>query len=184
MDNKERKVLKGYITGQAITYFFLSILFIRGTAHIAPLSDADKPFLYMSNFHGVPVPNFNFHIDLGFWIVVIVASVILGLSLLYLVTSFFNKFKRVSWVIDIALYLTPYISIFILFSFIVSWANGLSSILVDVTNPVIIGIFAYAGELFLVILFIKTIKDGISYLKIFSNDNLIEQVLTRMNQNK
>jgi hypothetical protein len=164
VNDKEQKVVKGYVTGQAITYFFLSILFMRGTV-TASLDNTyfDKPFFFLDRSQIIPIPMINLHINIGYWIMLILAFMCLGLSLFYFMTLFHRKWIIISR--DIALYLSIPFSIFVIFNFIPSWATGFTALTSEIKNVVIIGIFAYSGIGIFLLLFVLYILNIIGAVK-------------------
>jgi hypothetical protein len=164
MNNQEHKIAKGYITGQAITYFFLSILLIRETFTLNPqVYTSETPFFYIGKLSGnIPFPMINLHIDFAYWIMFILALICLGLSIFFFITLFsqnwINKYKKIA--LDLS---TPF-SLLVLLSFVLSWANGLASVLSVVNNQIIAGIFSYSGIVVLLTLLalqiVNPIKDA------------------------
>jgi hypothetical protein len=152
------KLSKRYLSGQAITYFFLSILLIMKTASLT--SDpykADTPFFYIGKLGSMPFPMINSHIDLIYWIMFILAFVFLGFSVFFFAILFGKRY--LCKVTGFALKIAPLFDFFVLISFILSLATGLASVLTNIHNTVITGIFSYAGILIFFAFFVRVLLD-------------------------
>lgn len=162
VSNDKIDIIPGYITGQAITYFFLSYLFMKATAGLdKSFIHIDKPFFYMNKLSIVPLPALNIHINF-YWVLVVIALFCLGVSLFFLVALFWRR-GLTSKAKVLGYHLSVPFAIFVIFSFVVSFSDAFVSLTANIDNKVIVGIFGYVGMLFLYGLLILVIWNAIRY---------------------
>jgi hypothetical protein len=155
-------ITSGYITGQAITYFFLSYIFMKATTGLdKSFAHLDKPLFYIDKSSIVPLPALNIHISF-YWVLIAIGIFCLVVSLFFLVALFWKK-GLASKAKYLGYHLSIPFAIFVLFGFIASYSDSFVTLTKNLDNKVIVVIFAWVGILFLYGLLIRVIWDAINY---------------------
>jgi len=157
MNKKKHDIVPDYITGQVITYFFLSIMVMLAAARTTDKPLADKPIFFLDKSGIIPLPIFNIHFNLAYWMLTILSLIFLCLSVSFLVALF-----RRHWTYkaeNIAHYLSIPVSTLVLLCFILSWLAGLNSLLTTLESGIIAGIFIYSSFLVFLGLVFQTIRN-------------------------
>lgn len=161
-DKEKVDIIPGYIIGQAITYFFLSYLFMKATTGLdQSFIRLDKPLFYFDKSSIVPLPALNLHISF-YWVLVVIALFCLGVSLFFWVALFWRR-GLTSKAEALGYHLSVPFAIFVIFGFVGSFSDAFVSLTANLDNKVIVGIFGYVGMVFLYGLLILVIWNAISY---------------------
>ena len=159
--NDRKDITPGYLTGQAITYFFLSYLFLKATAGMdKSFIHLESPLFYMSKFTIVPLPALNIHVNF-YWVLVVIALFCLGVSLFFLISLFWSRLS--SKAKAFGYHLSIPFAIFVIFGFVASFSDAFVSLTSNLDNRAIVGIFGYVGMVFLYGLLLLVIWNAISY---------------------